>query len=76
MTWSYFFSIMQFMKINTTKIRKEMKRTGMTLEQLGDALVPKTDRRGAWYLIHRAKLMGSVARIATALGMDARDLIK
>jgi len=63
------------MKINTKKIQKEMKRVGMTLEVLGNLLDPKTDRKGAWYLVHHAKEIRSVNRIARALDVDAKDLL-
>jgi len=63
------------MKINTEKIQREMKRVGMTLDQMGWLLEPQTDRRGAWYLIHRAKRMDSITRIAKALDMEDKDLV-
>ena len=63
------------MKINTEKIQKEMRRVGITLEQLSMAIGSK-DRQVAWYLIHHAKKMESIERIATALDMDAKDLLK
>jgi len=64
------------MKINTTKIKAEMKRTGKTLEALGKSMKPKASRQGAWYLIRYAKGLRQIEKIAKALDMNARDLIE
>jgi len=63
------------MKINTQKIKKEMARTGLSLEGLASRISPVPSRQGVWYMIHRAKGLHTIEKIAKALDMDAKDLI-
>ena len=63
------------MKINTSKIQNEMKRTGLTLEGLGKKMSPPIGRRAMWYIIHNAKHIARINAIAEALEMDPKDLL-
>lgn len=63
------------MKINTHKIKLEMKRTGLSLEGLAAKIKPAPSRQGVWYMIHRAKGLPTIEKIAHALGIDPKDLI-
>jgi len=62
------------MKINTLKIRREMQRLEITYGKLGFRM--GMSRQAAWSLIRNAEQMRSVEKIARALDMDAKDLLK
>ena len=64
------------MKINTAKIKSEMKRLNLSLRDLGNRFNPPKDRCAVWYIIHHAKKMSTIDEIGAALDMDGRDLIK
>jgi len=65
------------MEINTDKIKKEMKRQGLTYAQVGDRCTPQMTRQGVWDIIRKAQTLGSINKIAQALGYDdPRDLIE
>jgi hypothetical protein len=64
------------MKINTKKIKQELKRNRWTLEEFANKFTPKQTRQGAWYLIRHAKNLRSIEKIAKVLDIDPKDLLK
>jgi len=63
------------MKINTPKIQKEMKRLKITLTQLGQQFNPPKSKQSTWYVIHCAKNVELINKIADALELDPKDLL-
>jgi len=64
------------MKINTRKIKAEMKRQELSLTGLGKLYKPVRSKHSMWYIIHRAKSIRTINGLADALNMDAKDLLK
>jgi chromosome condensin MukBEF ATPase and DNA-binding subunit MukB len=63
------------MKINTKKIRVEMERVGMTMEDLGKLLEPPRTRQGASFIVQHGKSFSAVEQLAKVLYLDPKDLI-
>lgn len=63
------------MKINTLKIKAEMKRVGLTLDELGQRMDPPITREAVRQIIERGKTFRTVENIATVLNLDPKDLI-
>ena len=61
-------------------IRREFKRSGMTLQQLGEGLGYRgpTATKRAWLLLHRISdpRLSTVLAVAEALGVKMADLTK
>ena len=66
---------MCIMQIKTDKIIREMKRLGISYTELAKML-GGISRQGAWHLVHNAKHLKSIEKIAKSLGIDGRDLIR
>ena len=63
------------MKINTLKIKAEMKRVGLTLDELGQHMDPPITREAVRQIIEGGKTFRTVENIATVLNLDPKDLI-
>lgn len=61
------------MKLNVVKIKKELKRLGKTDSWLAEEI--NTSKQLVGYWLHTRSLAGT-ERIAKALNLDPRDLIK
>jgi hypothetical protein len=64
------------MQINTAKIKAEMDRLGLTYRDIGNRMRPRLGSQAVWYLVHHACNLNSIDKIARALDMNGRDLIK
>ena len=63
------------MRINTKKIRVEMERVGMTMEDLGKLLKPPRTRQGACFIVQHGRSFTSIEQLAKVLYLDPKDLI-
>ena len=64
------------MKVDTEKIQFPMKEQELTLQSLGRRMRPRRSKEAIWFMIHRSKSFKPVERVAKALHVDPKDLIK
>ena len=62
------------MELNTTKILREMKRLGLTYEEIAKKAGLKS-RQSAFYLL-KSKSIHGAGPFAKALDVDPKDLLK
>ena len=66
---------MEKLRLKTDKIRNEMQRLGLNERDLAKMIKPKTSQQLLNYWLRSGSLAG-VHKIAKALGVEPKDLIK
>jgi len=68
--------MISIMKIYTDKIKAVMRQKHLSLTDLGELYNPPQNRQAMWYVIHRGRNLNTINKLAEALDMDAKDLLK